>query len=62
MIVAVGGINQPTAYYLFNKNKKQLAKLTDTRPWLNDFDMPQLKLLPIRQEMVRRFRAFLLYQ
>ncbi len=45
MIVAVGGINQPTAYYLFNKNKKQLAKLTDTRPWLNDFDMPQSKVV-----------------
>lgn len=45
MVVAVGGINQPTAYYLFNKNKKQLAKLTDSRPWLNDFDMPQSKIV-----------------
>ncbi|MGQ8366986.1 alpha/beta hydrolase family protein [Glaciecola sp. 1036] len=45
IIIRVGNANNPTVFYLFDKSISKLVKLAEARPWLNELDMPESKII-----------------
>ena len=44
-VVAVTSDKQPVVYYLFNRDKGQLSKLLDSRPWLANYEFNQTEAI-----------------
>lgn len=45
VVLRVGNVNNPTHFYLFDTKARKLVPLAESRPWLNDVDMPKSKLI-----------------
>lgn len=44
-IFRVNNANNPSVFYLFDKEARQLVKLAESRPWMNDISIPASKLI-----------------
>lgn len=45
MVLSVSSANDPTAFYMFDTEKKQVVFLLDAVPWLADKKLPQTKII-----------------
>ncbi len=45
IVIRVGNANNPNVFYLFDSKARQLVKLAESRPWLNEVKIPESKLI-----------------
>jgi dipeptidyl aminopeptidase/acylaminoacyl peptidase len=45
VVIAAGNANNPTKFFIFDKEKNSLAELVDSRPWMKGKEMPESKLI-----------------
>jgi len=45
IVVRVGNANNSTVFYLFDTNARKLVKLAQSRPWLDELQIPESKLI-----------------
>jgi len=45
VVLSAGNANNPTKFYLFDKENKKLLPLVESRPWLKKEDLPESKLI-----------------
>lgn len=44
-VIRVGNANNPTAFYLFDRSIRKLVQLAKSRPWLDDIEIPESKII-----------------
>jgi len=45
MIIRVGNANNPNVFYMFDAEARKLVKLAESKPWLDDVEIPESKLI-----------------